>query len=362
MEKKKILVSGAGGGGSNNLIRSIKAGDLQVGIIGTNSDKFELSQSLAAKNYHIPRGDSGDSYFAAMNKIILDEKIDLVIPNNDTEVGIIAAARDRIATKVFLPAADTVRLCQDKLAFSNTLAQNGFKVAKTFGVENLSDIESIFENFKGHEKLWCRMRKGSGSAGALPVSTPDQARSWIKYWQDMRNVPEGMFTLSEYLPGNDYAFQSVWKNGELILAKTCQRLEYHFARLMPSGTSSTPSLGKLVANPSVNKICTDVVHSIAPDATGMFSIDLKEDYDGNPCITEINIGRFFMITIVFNISGKNNMAETYLRLAFDEDVTIPAEERYDDIGDENTFLIRGLDNPAGVITESDLNARLISLV
>lgn len=206
------------------------------------------------------------------------------------------------------------------------------------------------------------MRKGSGSAGALPVATPDHARSWIKYWQEMRQTPEGMFTLSEFLPGRDYAFQSIWKNGKLILAKTCQRLEYHFARMMPSGASSTPALGKLVRNPHVNQICTDVVRAIAPDATGMFSIDLKEDSDGKPCITEINIGRFFMITIIFNISGKYNMAETYLRLAFDEEVIIPKDAQYDDIGTEDTYLIRGLDNPAGMITESDLNARLISLV
>ena len=37
--------------------------------------------------------------------------------------------------------------------------------------------------------LWCRIRTGFGSMGAIPVKSPEQARSWIRYWQDMRNVP-----------------------------------------------------------------------------------------------------------------------------------------------------------------------------
>ena len=205
------------------------------------------------------------------------------------------------------------------------------------------------------------MRKGSGSAGALPVSKSEQAKAWINYWQDMRGIPPGMFTLSEYLPGRDYAFQSLWRNGELVVAKTCERLAYHFARQMPSNASSTPSLGKLVFNPVVNDLCTRAIESIAPHANGMFSVDLKEDRFGAPCITEINIGRFFMITIIFNTVGKHNMAELYLKLALGEPVSVPESERYNDIGDEDYYLIRGLDNLAGVMSGSELENSFIDL-
>ena len=40
-----------------------------------------------------------------------------------------------------------------------------------------------------------------------------------------------MFLLCEYLPGRDYAVQSLWHEGELIQAKTCERLEYLFGVL-----------------------------------------------------------------------------------------------------------------------------------
>ena len=61
---------------------------------------------------------------------------------------------------------------------------------------------------------------------------------------------------------------------------------------MPSGTSSSPRVGRLTNDPRVNKLCSDVVLKLDREATGMFCIDLKEASDGTPCITEINIGRF----------------------------------------------------------------------
>ena len=178
----------------------------------------------------------------------------------------------------------------------------------------------------------------------------------------MRGVGPNMFLLSEYLPGRDYAFQSLWRDGELIIAKTCERLVYIFGENMPSGTSSSPRIGRLVNNPVVNDICERAVRSIDPKATGMFCIDLKEDKDGTPCITEINIGRFFMITIVFNTTGRFNMAELYLRLALGERVDVPDTSRFDDIGDSETYLVREVDNEPTVISRRGLEGRYVSLV
>jgi len=362
MSKKTVLITGAGGGGSNNLIRSIQRSGYPVRLVGSNADRFILSRSLAERNYLLPRGDSGKGYAEALNRIAAAEKLDLIVANNDTEVRGISAVRDRLDAPVFLPSHATIEMCQDKFTLSSHLEAHGFRMAKTVSIQDLDRVEEAFAQFPDQERLWCRMRKGSGSAGSLPVSKPEQVRFWVKYWQEMRGVPENMFLLSEYLPGRDYAFQSVWKDGQLVLAKTCERVAYLFARLMPSGTSSTPQIGRLVNNPVVNDICTRAVQSIDPHATGMFSIDLKEDRSGLPCITEINIGRFFMITIVFNAVGRHNMAETYLKLAFNEPVEIPASERYDDIGSEETYLIRGIDNEPGVISRSALEASYISLV
>jgi hypothetical protein len=48
-------------------------------------------------------------------------------------------------------------------------------------------------------------------------------------------VPPASFTLSEYLPGRDFAAQSVWREGRPVLVKTFERLSYD------AGTGSPPS-------------------------------------------------------------------------------------------------------------------------
>lgn len=358
---RRVLVTAAGGGASNNLIRGLRKSDLPVFVVGTSIDKYYLARSLADRNYLVPRGDAGDTYIEAIKQVVVKEDIDLVIANNDAEVGPISKHRERLGARVFLPSYETIELCQDKFALNKHLSSEGIRVAETFGVHSMEEIEEIFHHLGG-DLLWCRIRRGSASKGSLPVRSPRQARFWVEYWREMRGVPVDMWLLSEYLPGRDYAFQSLWQDGELVIAKTCERLSYLVGEWMPSGTSSTPRVGKLLNNPMVDAVCTRAIKSIDAKATGMFCVDLKEDRDGTPCITEINIGRFFMITPVFNSVGRYNMADLYLRLAFGERVTVSDEERFSDIGSEAVFLVRELDNEPAVFTAEEIEQKYTSLL
>ena len=78
--------------------------------------------------------------------------------------------------------------------------------------------------------------------------------------------------------------------------------------------------------------------------SGVCSFDLKENVDGVPCITEINAGRFAMITSIYDLTGKYNMAVTYVRLALGDRVDI--SDPYDIA--EDYYLVRDLDTEPGV--------------
>jgi carbamoyl-phosphate synthase large subunit len=189
------------------------------------------------------------------------------------------------------------------------------------------------------------------------VKSPRQVDFWVSYWTEMRGVPEGMFVLCEYLPGRDYAVQSLWHRGELVQAKSCERLDYLFGGIMPSGSSSTPRVARAMNDPLINDLCVTTVQAVDPRATGLFCIDLKEDREGVPCVTEINIGRFFMITPLFNRVGRHNMAGLYLRLALGEDPGVAPTERFGDIGSDETYLVREVDNEPKVLTASEIRSR-----
>jgi carbamoyl-phosphate synthase large subunit len=359
---RTVLVTAAGGGASNNLMRVIRRAQRDVRLIGANVDKFYLALSLSERNYLVPYAADEQAYIAAIRTIVQREKVDLIIPGNDVEVGPIARNQPTLGARTFLPSPAAIELAQDKMTLNDALYRAGVPVACSVPLRNLEDIPAAFQRLGATDLVWCRQRRGSASKGSLQVRTPAQADAWIRYWHEMRGVPVDNFMLCDYLPGRDFAFQSIWNKGDLILAKTCERVAYLCGEWMPSGMSSTPRIGRLTDDPRVNDVCVRTVRTVAPDASGLFCIDLKENGDGVPCVTEINIGRFFMISPVFNLSGRYDMADIYLRLAFGEPVSIPEADRFSDIGTEETFLVRELDNEPSVMTVQEIESLYTSLL
>lgn len=346
---RRLLVLRAGTGASNNLIRSLRTGDPSLVIVGAHADRFVLKKSPADRNYLVP--DPGRPELAgALAEVIERERIDLLVPDSDPDVRLVSDLRDTLPCRVFLPRREVIELCQDKHDLSAFLRARGLGAPLTYPVTDVETVDEVFHRLPPQPRLWCRIRSGAGSMGALPVKTPEQARSWIRYWEEMRGVPASTFTLSEYLPGRDFSAQGLWKDGRLHLIKMSERLSYFGGANQPSGTSSTPALAKTVLEPRVLELCRAAVHAIDERASGVFSFDLKENADGLPCLTEINAGRFAMITPIYDLTGKHNMAVTYVRLAFDEPVEIP------DACDvaEDHYLVRDLDTTPGVFHAEEL--------
>jgi carbamoyl-phosphate synthase large subunit len=346
----RVLVLSAGTGATNNLMRGLRAGDGRLGIVGCHADRFTLRKSVADRNYVTP-APADPAFLPALQAVVAREAISLVIPGNDDDVLRLSRLRDALDGVVFLPSAAMIEICQDKYRLSALLRERGVPAPLTVPVPDLDAIDGIFARL-ARPRLWCRIRSGSGSRGAIPVTRPAQARAWIAYWNEMRDVPVTAFTLSEYLPGRDFAAQGLWRDGAVVLIKLCERLSYFGGGSQPSGVSSTPALARMTAEPGVVAVCLDAVRAVDPHASGVFSIDLKEDATGRPCVTEINAGRFCMITPFFDTTGRHNMAATYVRLARGETVTIP--EPYDVA--EDWYMVRDLDTLPGIFHGEDLFA------
>jgi carbamoyl-phosphate synthase large subunit len=97
-------------------------------------------------------------------------------------------------------------------------------------------------------------------------------------------------------------------------------------------------------------VCTRAVRALDPHAAGAFSVDLKENAEGVPCITEINAGRFFIGMTAFDHVGRRNMSACFVRLALGEPLDIA--EPYDCPPDH--YLVRDLDTLPGVYHADDL--------
>jgi hypothetical protein len=229
---------------------------------------------------------AGDPRFAdAVRTIIERERIDLLIPNTGADVGVVSGLRDVLPCRTFLPCKSVVERCQDP--------------------------HELREFLRAHD---------------IPVTTaPDD------------------------LTGRDFACQSLWKDGRLVLVKTVERLAY-LGGAAGAGDANE-SLAKTVNEPWAVAICADAIRTLDPDATGAFTVDLRENRARIPCITGIHAGRFTTLLNFFDLTGRHNMSATYVRLALDEPVHIG--DPYDVAAD--CYFVRGIDTVPAIFRADQLS-------
>lgn len=314
MRTFRILLTTAGAGNAINVVRSLKGSKLhgfkrRTFIIGANINKMELAKSNADKNYIIPKFDS-KVYINSISDLIEKEKIDFMIPNHEFEIATIVRSQNpTIMSKCFLPSKNTVELCIDKYKLIKKLDELGFErnIPKSFKIKH---YDEIYNDPHYNFPLWIRLTRGAGSRGATLIRNLDELKFWINYWVTYNYIDASDFMGSEYLPGRDYHYFSLWKDGEMVIGKSIERLQYCCAKYTLTGTSSSPSVCKTICDPKLDYLAQSIVRSIDDKANGLFGIDFKCNKYDIPCLTEINIGRFPRINYIFNHVGPN-MAELY---------------------------------------------------
>jgi carbamoyl-phosphate synthase large subunit len=345
----RVLVTGAGSGLGNNVIRSLRHADPALTIVGCHHDRFELKKSAADRSYLVPAPDHPD-YIDRLGRLADREQIDVAIPTRDTHVRVVSRHRARLPCRVFLPRHRVVELCQDKYRVSAFLRARGVPAPLTYPIRALADVPGALRRLRPQRRAWCRVRRGSGSLGATPVTTAAQATAWIRYWRELRGVPPADFTLCEYLPGRDFGCQTVWLAGRMLLAKTFERLAYFAGESQPSGVSSVASLARSVVEPRVVEVCAAAVRAFDPRTSGLYCIDLKANRAGVPCITDVNVGRFSLTTGLYDLIGKHSTAGLYLRAALGQPIDV--SEPYDVAPDH--YLVRDVDTLPALVHAEEL--------
>ncbi|MHA1439392.1 MAG: ATP-grasp domain-containing protein [Promethearchaeota archaeon] len=323
---KKILVTGAGGPAGVNFLRSLTSVDEKMELFGTDISLYhkEFAKPWTNKMYLVPRATSKD-YIPALNEIIEENKIELIHSQPDIEVLIISENREKLKAMTFLPKKETIRILQDKFKSAEIWKDKGFPTVKAIEINpnNLeNDLSKSLSQFG--DKIWIRAKKGAGGTGSTLVENIETGVNWIKYWHSRGKNWE--FIAQEYLPGRNIAFQSIFKDGELITSQARERLEYIYPYLAPSGITGTPIVAKTIHDDKVNEMATQAVLAIDSGATGIFCVDMKEDKYGNICPTEINAGRFFTTSYFFSYAAKKynvpkaNMPYIFIKLAYKEKI------------------------------------------
>ena len=347
---KRILVTGAGGPAGINFVKSLQIVPEKMFLVGTEANKHFIHLVSTDKKYLVPKATEA-GYIDKLNALAQKENIEFLHAQTDIEVQVVSENRGKLKTEVFLPSKKTVRACQDKLEATRTWQRKGIPVAGFKELRKESDIESAFEELG--KPIWIRATHGAGGVGSTPAHNVETAASWINYWK-ARKVG-WRFIAQQHLPGRNVAFHSLWKDGELVTSMSRERLEYIYPHLAPSGITGTPAVQRTVHDEAINKTGTDAVLSIDPHFNGIACVDLKQNKEKVPCVTEINAGRMFTTSFFFSYASKTlrkdhhaNIPYLYVKIAFKE--KIPNIPRYN-VLPENLYWIRHIDAPARLVKD-----------
>jgi glutathione synthase/RimK-type ligase-like ATP-grasp enzyme len=312
MKKIKVLITGAGGSAAHNFVDSLNLTE-NYRCYGMDMKPEHLELIELEKKYIVP-GVKDPKYVEKLNKIIEKEKIDFVHPQPDVEVAFLAKHSAQINARMFLPSSEAIELCHDKMLFNEVMSESGVPVPKAVHITSPTVLRAALDQLmKTESKVWLRAIRGAGSRGSLPINSFYQGDAWIDYWKNFRGIDYGDFMASEFLPGKEYAWQSLWYEGVLVTSMARERIEYIFGNLTPSGQTSSPSVAKTVCSDVVNKTGRAAVKAADKKPHGVYCVDMKEDSGGTPKVTEINVGRFFTTSNFFAHAGLN-MPDMYMKL------------------------------------------------
>jgi carbamoyl-phosphate synthase large subunit len=147
--------------------------------------------------------------------------------------------------------------------------------------------------------------------GSLKVNSLHELRNWIQI-----NPGVEKFLASEYLPGRNLACKMLYYKGELIRSAVAERVNYIMAKISPSGITGNSSFGRLINDTHVFEVANqamDIMFEKSQSSKhGFFTVDLKEDENRIPKVTEVNV-RHVAFTQCFAAGGAN-LAEDMIRL------------------------------------------------
>ncbi len=311
---KRILVTNAGGSPSLNFINSLHLSGEKFYIIGIDANKYSLERGVNIDRKFLVPYYNDPNYLPILKSIIKETKPDMIHVQNDYELGVVSINRDNINVKNFFPSKKTIRICQDKFQTYEAWSKAGLPQPKTIIIANKEDLKKAFDKFGS--PLWLREIHGGAGKGSIMAKDIDMAISWINFSKGW-----GIFTAAEYLSPQSITWQSIWRDGELIIAQNRKRLYWEFANRAPSGITGLTGTGVTVKDRSLDKMAIRAIKAVDNKPHGIFSVDMTYDKKGVLNPTEINIGRFFTTHEFFSQAGLN-MPYIYVKLAFNEPVKI----------------------------------------
>lgn len=282
-----ILVTGAGGGVGQGIIKSLKMiKDLDINIIGADMSSKAAFLYACDKAILLPAC-MDKTYKTALEKIFKDEAIDYYFPGTDIELKFCSLNKkefyESFKVKTVISDINLITISDDKLKTANFLNENGLDFPATFKITDFSDQLSF--------PVIIKPRVGFRSIGVFKAHDHELIN---KFRKEDYIVQELVGTEED-----EYTCTIVKSNNKLSVPIILRRV-------LRSGDTFQ---AQPVESPKIAEYILSIASKI--DIDGGCNFQLRLDKNGNPKLFEIN-ARFSGTTPFCSLLGFNPL-EYYLK-------------------------------------------------
>ncbi|WP_346795491.1 ATP-grasp domain-containing protein [Halomonas sp. Bachu 37] len=350
-KKINVLVTGVGGPTPRSFVRSIADSKCDnYNFIGVDANRLAIGlydTASYSKTYLVPKAND-ERYWEKIAKIIDRHQIEFAVVLPEAEVVAWSERQDRegLPCKAFISPFKPTAALVDKKSLHDLLKDKSY-IPSYCTFLNQTDRKKITVEYP----FWVRGTVGSSGLGSLKINNEQELDEWMKI-----NPRIEEFIASEFLPGRNLACKVLYKNGKIFRSACAERLEYVMAKVAPSGITGNTSFGRMINDKGLVDIADDAINSIFSQfkakANGIFTVDFKENAQGIPMITEINV-RFVAFASSLAKAGAN-LPLDYLEANLNPDNFSLEYQHYE--FPRGTIFLRDVDETPLVMNEKDLLA------
>ena len=355
----KILITGVGGPSPRSFAIALKRHSFykRYQIIGTDNNPLAhglYNDALFNQSYVVPLAAEPD-YWEVINKIIEKHQISyaIVLPEREVLEWSRKSIEGNLPCESLLPDYELAKILVDKARMTDILEPLEVVPASVPFTPNNFDYDKI-RNILGPE-FWVRATVGTSGLGSLRVTSGESLRNWVRI-----NPAVKQYLASKFLPGRNLACKLLYYKGALVRSACGERVNYIMSNVSPSGVTGNTSFGRLLNEPILTELSSRAMdrlfESIGAEKHGFFTVDLKEDENGQPFITEVNV-RHVAFSQCFAAAGANFAEDTIRLLSNDE--SFNREYKYYFFDDDLIFL-RDVDEKPIIMKETQIKKQLSS--
>jgi|GEM_PF-1846153 len=277
----KIMVTAIGGRAAYNLVRCLKESGIGEKLIFVGADMSPDNPRLLCDEFVTIPSPKSDDFIPAMQKIVRELNIDLVIPTSDEECLALAKNRAHLENIKTIPIGgfDGVMSSKDKLELYNATKHLDI-VPMTFGIQKGASIAEIKKLVGLPAFIKPRMGRGGRHTHSVMNDSAEEQKKLDAYWNSFED-DFGAPICQPLIESSDYGIDAyINSRGEIHFGAARKKLKVN------AGNKIVGMRSVSIRAPDMEEICKKIIEIFG--LKGIIEIEMRKDASGKIYVLDVN--------------------------------------------------------------------------